>query len=441
LDIYFSFLERDLLDSEVSLQDLPEVEPDFFCTKKEGIALNSYVMDKECPIPEPFTANIGPILFIAALFLLNFLGRLIFAPLMPTIEQELGLTHSQAGSLFLMISLGFFVAQICSGFISSRINHKMTLVLSILGVGLAQLLFSVTSFLLIIRGLLFMLGMAAGLHMPSAIATITAMVNRKDWGKALAVHQMAPPLGLVLGPLLIILLIEWLSWQTILTILGCISFAVGFVFLRFGRFGEFSGDAPRPAAVKIVITQWSFWIMVILFSLAIGGSVGIYSMLNLFLTNERGFDLTWANTLLGLSRISGLFMTFVAGWLTDRLGAKIFIFMVILSAGIATIMLGVLSGAFLVWFIFLQPAIIGCYFAAGFAAIARMVQPNLRSIATAFITPTAFLIGGGLIPTAIGFMGEVHSFGLGIVVIGSLLVLASGLVFFINLIETIEEGC
>ena len=80
-------------------------------------------------------------------------------------------------------------------------------------------------------------------------------------------------------------------------------------------------------------------------------------------------------------------------------------------------------------------------FAAGFAAIARMVQPNLRSIATAFITPTAFLIGGGLIPTAIGFMGEVHSFGLGIVVIGSLLVLASGLVFFINLIETIEEGC
>jgi hypothetical protein len=38
-------------------------------------------------------------------------------------------------------------------------------------------------------------------------------------------------------------------------------------------------------------------------------------------------------------------------------------------------------------------------------------------------------------------MGELHSFGLGIVLIGSLLVLASGLVFFINLIETIEEGC
>jgi len=42
--------------------------------------------------------------------------------------------------------------------------------------------------------ILFMLGVAAGLHMPSAMATITAMVNRQEWGKALAVHQTAPPL-------------------------------------------------------------------------------------------------------------------------------------------------------------------------------------------------------------------------------------------------------
>ena len=207
----------------------------FFWTEQEGVALNSYVTDKECPLPEPFKAKIGPILFIAALFFMTFLGRFIFAPLIPTIEQELGLTHSQAGSLFLMISLGFFVAQICSGFISSRVNHKRTLVLSILGVGLAQLVFNVTSFLWFIRGILFILGMAAGLHMPSAIATITAMVNRQDWGKALAVHQMAPPLSLVLGPLLIILMIDWFSWQTILAILGCITFTVGLAFLFFGR--------------------------------------------------------------------------------------------------------------------------------------------------------------------------------------------------------------
>jgi len=149
--------------------------------------------------------------------------------------------------------------------------------------------------------------------------------------------------------------------------------------------------------------------MVVLFAMAMGGTVGIYTMLPLFLVNEKGFDGDWANTLLALSRVSGLFMPFVAGWFVDRFGEKIFIFIVMIFAGIATIMLGLLSGVWLMVIIFLQPAIIGCYFTAGFAALARIVQPNLRSIAAALTTPTAFLIGGGLLPAAMGYMGQVSS--------------------------------
>ena len=164
-------------------------------------------------------------------------------------------------------------------------------------------------------------------------------------------------------------------------------------------------------------------------------------MLPLFLVNERGFAGDWANTLLGLSRISSLFMPFVAGWLIGRFGEKIFIFIVMIVAGVTTIMLGALSGTWLLVIIFLQPAVIGCYFTAGFAALARIVQPNLRSIAAAFTTPTAFLIGGGLLPTAMGYMGQAYSFGLGIILTGFLMILSAGLVFFLNLIEKMEEGC
>jgi NNP family nitrate/nitrite transporter-like MFS transporter len=120
--------------------------------------MDPHVIDKECPIPEPFKANLGRILFLAGLFFLTFIGRFIFAPLMPAIEQELSISHVQAGALFLTMSLGFFVAQICSGFLSSRIKHKGTLVISTLGVGLALLVFSLTSSLWVIRGILFVLG-------------------------------------------------------------------------------------------------------------------------------------------------------------------------------------------------------------------------------------------------------------------------------------------
>jgi NNP family nitrate/nitrite transporter-like MFS transporter len=403
--------------------------------------MDPHAIDKECPIPEPFKENLGRILFLAALFFLTFIGRFIFAPLMPVIEQELSVSHVQAGSLFLTMSLGFFVAQICSGFLSSRIKHKGTLVISTLGVGAALLVFSLTSSLWVIRGILFVLGMASGLHLSSAIATITAMVHRQDWGKALAVHQTAPPLSVVLGPLLVILLVGLISWQNILAILGGISVVVGLAFIRFGRCGAFSGHAPRLADLKFVISRRSFWIMVVLFAFAMGSSMGIYTMLPLFLVNERGYEADLANTLVGLSRISGLFMAFVAGWFTGRLGEKRFIFAVMLTTGITTIMLGALSGTWLAVTIFVQPAIVGCYFTAGFAALARIVQPNYRNMAASFITATAFLIGGGLLPTAIGFMGETSSFGLGIVLIGCLTLVTCWLVVFLELIEKLEDGC
>jgi NNP family nitrate/nitrite transporter-like MFS transporter len=104
-------------------------------------------------------------------------------------------------------------------------------------------------------------------------------------------------------------------------------------------------------------------------------------------------------------------------------------------------MLGALSGKWLLFMIFFQPAVIGCYFTAGFAALARIVQPNLRSIAASFTTPTAFLIGGGLLPTAMGYMGQTYSFGLGIVLTGIVMIFFSGFVFFLHLIENMEEGC
>jgi hypothetical protein len=55
--------------------------------------------DKDCPIPEPFRWAIGSILFLTLLFFITFSGRFIFAPLMPAMSGELGLSHSQAGSI------------------------------------------------------------------------------------------------------------------------------------------------------------------------------------------------------------------------------------------------------------------------------------------------------------------------------------------------------
>jgi hypothetical protein len=72
----------------------------------------------ECPIPVSFRESIGVTVFIAWLFYLSFIGRIIFGPMMPIIEQELGISHSRAGTLFLMIAGGQFFGQVFSGLLS-----------------------------------------------------------------------------------------------------------------------------------------------------------------------------------------------------------------------------------------------------------------------------------------------------------------------------------
>ena len=397
--------------------------------------------DKDCPVPEPFGAAIGSILFLTLLFFLTFISRFIFAPLMPAMSNELGLSHSQAGSIFLSGSLGVFIGSLSAGFVSSRIQHKGTIALSLVGAAAALLLCTILSALWAIRGAVLMLGLMAGMNLPSNVATITALVSRQDWGKALAVQQTAPPLSLVLGPLLTVFLLTWFSWRAPMVVIAVAGIAAAVILIRFGTVGQFPGDAPDLSLARTILSRRSFWIMIILFALGMGGQVGIYAMMPLYLIAERGLPETTANTLIGLSQVSALFMTFFAGWVADRIGEKKAIAVFLLLSGIVTVLLGLASGLWLKVVVFLQPALIVCYFPAGFAALARIVQPNLRSLATAWATPCAIVLGGGLFPLLLGYMGQMVTFASGIVLAGGIIIVGSGLPFLLDLIEKLDDGC
>ena len=399
------------------------------------------MFEKDCPIPESFRSMLGNILVLTLLFFIVFISRFIFAPLMPSIGKDLGLTYEQAGSIFLIGSIGAFLGSVFSGFVSSRINHRGSLVASMFGVGLALLIGSFFASLLAIRVSMFMLGLSAGLNLPSNLATITAMVSREDWGKALSVQQMGPPLSMVLGPLVTIVLMVWFSWKGPLVFLAFFAIAIGLMFMKLGKCGGFPGDVPNFSSIKLVTVQRSFWIMVFLFAFGMGGQVGIYAMLPLYLVAERGMAGDTANTIIGLSQISALFMTFFSGWVTDKIGEKGAISLFLLLSGIITALLGLLTGIWLKVIVFLQPALIVCFFPPAFAALSRIVQPYLRSIAAALATPTAFVIGGGLFPVALGYMGQNFSFSFGIILAGCIIIFGTGLVIFLELLEKMEDGC
>ena len=121
---------------------------------------------------------------------------------MPTVEKDLKIGHDEAGSLLLLIYLGYCVGLLASGFVSSRLSHRRTIFLSSIAVGFGLMIVSISHNLWAIRSSLIFLGMAAGFYLTSGVATVTELVRPEHWGKAIAIHELAPNLGFVIAPLL-----------------------------------------------------------------------------------------------------------------------------------------------------------------------------------------------------------------------------------------------
>ncbi|MBW2668365.1 MAG: MFS transporter [Deltaproteobacteria bacterium] len=372
-----------------------------------------------------FRSQLTPLLLVTSIFLLNFTSRLISAPLLPNIEKELGLSHGNAGSLFLFLSMGYFISMLGSGYISSRITHRKTIIISAIAVGAALSLISFSRSLFAMRVSIFLLGISAGTYLPSGVTTVTSLVDSRHWGKAIAIHELAPNLAEIL--------LHWFVWRNILFLVGIGSVIIGIVFVRFGKGGNFSGETPNFSSIRTILKIPAFWILIFLFSLGITSTIGIYNMLPLYLVTEHGLSRDWANTLVGISRISTLGTAFIGGWATDRLGVKTVLLTVFFVTGILTLLLGIASTRWVAILVFLQPMLAVCFFPSGFAALSSISTPENRNVAISLAIPIAFVLGAGVVPTLIGVIADRGYFSWGISLSGVMIMTGFFLSFFLKL--------
>jgi MFS transporter, NNP family, nitrate/nitrite transporter len=257
--------------------------------------------------------------------------------------------------------------------------------------------------------------------MPSAIATITSLVDRRHWGKAIAVHELAPNLAFFASPFIAELFLKWSSWRAALGVIGALSLLASASFGRFGKGGAFPGESPISSAFGELIRLPALWLMIALFSLGVSSTVGVYAMLPLYLVIERRLDPSWANAIVAFSRAHGPILGLLGGWASDKLGAKQTIVISLSFTGILTLSLGLVPGGWLSVVVLFQPLLAVWFFPAAFAAIAAITPSHTRNLAVALSVPLGFVIGGGAIPTLIGAMGDAGSFATGLIITGVLI--------------------
>lgn len=387
-----------------------------------------------------FQGQLAPVFFLAVIFLLNFMSRIILSPLLPTIEKELSISHSQAGFFFFVTSGGYLIGLFSSGLLASWATHRVSIVLSSFGVGVAMLTIALAQNLWLMRGGLFGVGLAAGWYMPSAIATITSLVDKRHWGKAISVHELAPNLAFFISPFVAELFLKWASWRSALGVLGTLSILASIGFGQFGRGGRFPGESPLSSAFGLLVRAPAFWQMVALFGLGVSATIGVYAMLPLYLVAERRFEPTWANTLVAFSRSHGPILGLLGGWASDKFGARQTIVISLAFTGAMTLLLGVLSDPWLSVAVLLQPLLAVWFFPAAFATMAMITPPNARNLAVAFSVPLGFLIGGGAIPTFIGATGDAGSFATGFTITGILIAAGALLAVLLRLPDPQHES-
>ncbi len=376
-----------------------------------------------------------PVYFLAVIVFLNLLVRVILSPLLLTIENDLSITRSQASGFFLFISLGYVSTMLNSGFISAKLSHRGTILLSIISTGLVLLLISRNISLNAMRIALILLGMSCGLYLPSGIAVITRLADSKNWGKAIAIHELGPNMSFIAAPLLVEVLLRFYPWRVIFLLLGFVCLLSGILFAVLVKEGNFRGEPPNFANLGLILSKSLFWIITILFCLVIGTALGVYLVLPTYLVSDQGMEQDSVNLLVGLSRASGIFMVFLSGWLVDRFGVRFTLGAIGLTVGMLTVLLGLTHGIGLVLVVILQPMLIAGFFPAAFAALACIGPARTRNVAVSLMIPAGNLIGGGVVPAAMGRLAEHGAFAIGFIVIGAMLTAGILLLFFLKLKE------
>jgi NNP family nitrate/nitrite transporter-like MFS transporter len=373
------------------------------------------------------------LLFLWFIWFVNFTIRIVFAPILPLVEDEFMVNHAQASSIFIFLSAGYGVAVIVSGFFSGKFGYKKSIIFSLLLLSLVAFLIPLVHKFILIYLFAFVLGFSVGFYLPSAIPLITEYYSEKDWGKAIAIHDTGASSAIFATPFVALFLLQFFPWRGIFVVFGCIYIACSIIFCFVST--EVKINNPPKAVFNDLIKIKSLWLMAIIWVFGAGANLGIYSIVPLYLTKELQLNIGFANIILGVSRLGAVAVAIACGFLIDRFNLKKIMFLVMIITGVLTVIMGLVSVRYIGIVLFLQAFFVTAFFPVGLVAIAKTFNREMRSLATGIILALAIAFGGGIIPYLLGVSGDLYSFRLGITILGIFVGLSSTLIFHLKELE------
>jgi MFS family permease len=333
--------------------------------------------------------------------------------------------------VFLFSSVGYASTVFLSGVFSRLLGAKKSITAAMIVAATACFSISFFRVFHLIYISTFLVGVAVGLYLPSAIPLLTSYYHEKNWGKVLAIHDSGAGTSLFLAPLIATGLLSFLTWRGVFVVMAV---TLTFCALVFSLVAEeqkkFAGKEPYFGGA--LWRRKELWFMGVMASFISGVGIGVYYIIPLYLVKELGMPSGEANAILGISRIGGAVAGILTGFFVDRFSLKKTMFLLALGAGVATMILATKNMALIKTLLAVQPCLVMGFMPALFLAVSRLFEDQARGQATGMILTVGSVLGAGIIPYLLGLAGDLVSFRLGIFVLGTVTALSSGLVLMIK---------
>ena len=345
----------------------------------------------------------------------NFVIRIGFSALLPSIIDELSLSYTRAGLLASAFFYAYVLMQVPSGLLGDRFGRRRVLLIGLVGGALAAGLTGLAGSFATLFLARALTGAFQGSLFSNDRAIIATVTPPDRIGLGQGVSFSGPGLGLTFGLVIGGLLVEFLPWRTVMMLFGLGPLVAAALIARYV-------PAPAPSAIRTAVrqrlrslfTNGPLWMLALVSLCAIGNQFILATWSPLFFGEVGITDAARAGSYAALQGIAASLGMIVSGWAHDYLLERGYSSKTVIVVGLAGVMLSMLAMAVIIaqrsipaLAIVLFVAAFFCWsiWGAVYALLARLVRPEELGTAFGFSNSISF-VGAIVGPTATGWVRD-----------------------------------
>jgi predicted MFS family arabinose efflux permease len=276
----------------------------------------------------------------------NFVIRIGFSALLPSIMSELSLSYTRAGLLASAFFYAYVIMQIPSGLLGDRYGRRRILLLGLLGGALSAGLTGLAGSFAALFTARALTGAFQGSLFSNDRAIIATVTPPDRIGLGQGVSFAGPGLGLTAGLVIGGLLVEVLPWRTVMVLFALGPIAAALLIARF-----VPSPAPSPAQEPLgrrlggLFANGPLWLLALASLCAIANQFILATWAPLFFQEAGVTDVGRAGIYAALQGIAASLGMIVGGFTHDRLARRGFQSKTVIVAGLAALALSMLAMA------------------------------------------------------------------------------------------------